>query len=329
MSSFLGQLRDGLGRCGIRGERLLVGVSGGADSVALLRGLIELSAEYSLELQPAHLNHGLRGRASDADTEFVKQLSDRFQLPCEIGRVSDEKLSADQSGLEESARLLRHQFLAEAAAKLQCAKIVLAHTLDDQIETVLHHVLRGTGIAGLRGIPAVRNSSAGIPIARPLLAICRATIEDYLRECGQPFRIDVSNCDTSLTRNRLRHVVLPLLREQINPQVDLALSRLAEQSAEVEEALKFVARRLVERAVKDRQIDSCRIDCREFIGQPRHLVRETFREVWLMQNWPLQAMTFEHFNRLADLLESRGTCVFPGQIEVRFHTENLLVLRKQ
>ena len=328
MHRYLEELREGLHRCQVGDERLLVAVSGGADSVALLRGLVAVSPEFSLELCVAHLNHRLRGADSDADAGWVGELCASLNLPHELGSLSTSELPADASGLEENARTLRYRFFDEVAAKYQCDKIALAHTADDQVETVLHHLLRGTGMAGLRGMSAVRQTTSGRHIVRPILAVRRTLLESYLVESGQSFRTDATNTDSAMTRNRLRHVVLPLLREQINPQVDAAISRLAEQAAEIDDFLSQAAVRLLDRTLKDQQPDGCHLDVSELANEPKHLVRQLFRELWKQQQWPLQAMGYEQWNRLFELLTTRETITLPNRIEARFHSDKLLVLRR-
>ena len=303
-------------------------MSGGADSVALLLGLLEVASEFSRELCVAHLNHRLRGTESDNDANWVGDLAASLGLRCEVGVVSLDDLSADAGGLEENARRLRYRFLDEAAANFGCPTIALAHTADDQAETVLHRLFRGTGISGLRGMLAVRTSVRGYRVARPILAIRRTLVEDYLKERGQPFRTDATNSDTMMTRNRLRHVILPMLREQINPQVDSAICRLAEQASELDDFLTHHVGQLLARSLKDSQPDACRMDIRELVEQSRHVVRELFREVWHRQHWPLQAMGFEQWNRLVEILSTRETITLPNRIEPRFHSEWLLVLRQ-
>ena len=328
MHRFLDELRVGLQHCDVSGQAVLVAVSGGADSVALLRGLIDVASDFCLDLSVAHLNHRLRGFDSDADSIWVQQLATSFHLQCEVGEVSENALSAGTGGIEENARTLRHRFLDEAALKLGCRTIALAHTSDDQAETVLHRLFRGTGITGLRGMSNVRQSALGNRLVRPMLNIRKACLEEYLQSCGQSFRTDVTNRDTAMTRNRLRHVILPMLRDQINPQVDTAICRLAEQAAEIDEFVRQSVDQLLVRTLKDSQPDVCRLDVKELAGQSRHLVRELFHEVWLRQKWPLQAMGFEQWNRLFDTLKTRETITLPNRIEARYHTESLLVLRR-
>ena len=328
MHVFCEQLLKGFQRCSIDEKRLLVATSGGADSVALLRGLVEIAPSLSLELTVAHLNHRLRGLESDADAEWVGQLAETLNLPVEIGVLTDQNLSPDSSGVEETARGTRYQFLDEAAAKFGCSTIVLAHTADDQTETVLHHLFRGTGLAGLCGIPAVRQLNSGRRLVRPMLGIRRSLVEEYLSDRGQSFRVDSTNSDTKMTRNRLRHVVLPMLREQINPQVDAAINRLVEQAVEIDQFLSQTAANLLDTALKNAEHDVCHLDIRPLAESSRHLVREMFCELWQRQGWPRQAMGFDQWNRLVTMLQSRATITLPGRIEARFQAANLLVLRR-
>lgn len=328
MHPFLTELRKGLDRLNVRGQSILVAVSGGADSVALLLGLRELSSEFALSLRIAHLNHRLRGPDCDNDADWVKRLADRLNVPVEIGAVAPESFATSGLGMEETARNLRYRFLDDAARDGGCRSVALAHTADDQSETVLHHLFRGTGIAGLRGIPSVRAISTECQIIRPMLSIRRSVVEDFLRERGQEFRTDQTNFDTSITRNKLRHVVLPMLREEMNPQLDAALSRVAEQAREIEEILVGQAEQLLRDCLKNREPDVCHVDVSGLRDVSPYLVREMFRRLWTLQAWPQQAMSFEHWSRLAGLLRTRNPVTFPAGIDARFSDENLLVLRR-
>ena len=324
-TDFLTALRQGLDRCHVREAGVLIGVSGGADSVALLRGLFELRTEFSLSLHVAHLNHKLRGAASDADAAWVQQLAMSLPLPVEIGVVTSD-LTQERGGIEEAARDARHRFLNETSARLEFNTIALAHTADDQVETVLHHLFRGTGLSGLRGIPAERPLPDDIRLVRPMLSIRRELVEAYLRELGQDFRTDATNTDTSLTRNWLRHELLPQLRSHFGEKVDRSLSRLSEQAAEIETTLTTLAARLLDASLLDAQPRTVRLNTRPFANEPRHLVREAFVQLWQRQAWPRQAMGHAHWNRLADLTTALGTVSLPGEIEASHRTSGLLVI---
>jgi tRNA(Ile)-lysidine synthase len=325
---FLAALRLGLHRCELKTVRVLIGVSGGADSVALFLGLCELRNEFALSLHVAHLNHHLRGAASDADAAWVETLCrSHLQIPVEIG---DVQLVVAQGavGLEEAARNARHRFLDEAAVRHDCDVIVTAHSADDQVETVLHHIFRGTGIAGLRGIPSERQTASGRRLVRPMLAIRRELIERYLAEIGQDFRTDGTNTDTSLTRNWLRHELLPQLRSHFGSRIDSSLTRLASQATEIESTLTILADRLLAVAVLDSQPETVRLDVRPLVGQPRHLVREAFRLLWQRQQWPCQSMGFAEWDRVAEVAMVGASANLPGGILARKTQPNLLVLSR-
>jgi tRNA(Ile)-lysidine synthase len=331
LSRYLSELHQGLQRCELRGTRLLLAISGGADSVALLRGALKFQREFGLSLQVAHLNHQLRGADSDADADWVEALchEHQVQVVMGVGRVIGGGVPGGSgTGIEEAARVCRHDFLERTAVETGSDVIVTAHTADDQSETVLHHLFRGTGLAGLRGIPWVRSTPAGIRLARPMLAIRRETLEEYLVELRQNYRTDWTNADTALTRNWLRHKLLPDLRERFGPAVDAAISRLAEQASVVEQTLVVLANRLLNEALLDLQADAVRIDSRKLADQPIHLVREVFRAVWQRQQWPRQGMGFSEWNRVAEVALLGGDIHLPGSIRARQHPQGLLILEK-
>lgn len=322
---FLNELRRGLDRCQVADSRILVGVSGGADSVALLLGLVQLSDDYGFSVNVGHLNHQLRGLASDEDANWVRDLCLRLKTPIKIG-LSDN-LPRDRS-VEEAARNARHEFLDRAALSFDCGVIATAHTADDQAETVLHHIFRGTGLSGVRGIPETRLTQSGRRLVRPMLSIRRQMIERYLAELGHGFRTDSTNADTSLTRNWLRHKLLPCLRDQFGPQVDVALNRLAEQASDLEQTLNVLAERLLDHALLDCQSRSARLNTHVLADQPVHLVREAFRMLWQRQDWPRQSMGFAEWNRIADLALNTGNINLPGRIRARHQPPGLLLIEK-
>ncbi|MFQ5601277.1 MAG: tRNA lysidine(34) synthetase TilS [Candidatus Krumholzibacteriia bacterium] len=189
------------------GTPILVGVSGGSDSVALLRLLVEIAPKHRLHLQVAHFDHRLRPGSAD-DARFVRKLALDLGL-----EPHTEAWSQPEPG-EDAARRARHAFLERTARRLGCPVIALGHQIEDQIETVLMRLGRGTGLRGLLGIPW-RRSTAGADIVRPLLECRRATLADYLESIHQAWREDPSNEDRALQRNRLRHEVLPVLEEAL------------------------------------------------------------------------------------------------------------------
>ena len=219
------------------GVRLAVGLSGGADSVALLRALAERSAELGLVLHVAHLHHGLRGAEADADRDFCRGLAQSLNLPFYEERVDtaaaaqpDPATGKPAETIEEAARRLRYQWFRQLMAKTPLDAVATAHTRDDQAETVLAKFLRGAWTEGLSGIhPAIHFPEGRL--LRPLLATTRPEIEAYLGALGQTWREDSSNRHLTFTRNRIRHELLPLL-ETWNPRLRDHLAQMAELARE-------------------------------------------------------------------------------------------------
>jgi tRNA(Ile)-lysidine synthase len=303
---------------GMTGVRLLVAVSGGADSVALLHGLECVRQELALDLVVGHFNHRFRGAESELDAAWVQGLAERLGLVCEVGAAEPARGSGSTSAIpEEAARLARYQYLEEVARRRGCVVICTGHTADDQVETILHHLLRGTGIVGLRGMPAVRELSENVVLFRPLLRLRRTDLEPFLRELGQDYRTDESNANQEMTRNWLRHRALPLLRERF-PQMDDAVLRLAHQAGEVTVMTDELASRLLAQALVDDGPEAARLNAAVLSGQPRHLVREMFVKLWERRGWPRGEMTYDRWNELADLAATEsGTRMFPGAISAR------------
>lgn len=326
----LPQLEVGLHLCHAVGANVLVGVSGGADSVALLRGLLSLRETHKLTVRAAHLNHQLRGTDSDADADWVRGLCERLQVPCDIETARVREL-AEQSrrGIEETAREARYDFLRAAAARHGCDVVAVAHTADDQAETVLHHILRGTGLTGLRGMEWSRSLGDSTRLIRPMLSIWRTDIEQFLAEISQDFRQDVTNEDVSLTRNRLRQDLLPRLERDFNPRVREHLCQLAEQAAVCDEALQIAAESLLNAALLDQSEHVVRLRRDTLAAVGRLLVREVFVRLWQRIGWSRQSMTFSHWDRLANFVQSDQPAAvdLPGPISVR-RRANMIVLQR-
>lgn len=218
------------------GNRVLVAVSGGADSVALLRVLLELRSDLGIVLAVAHFNHRLRGEQSNADQHFVAELARQHQVEFFAGEgdVRDHA-AGEKLGIEAAGRKLRYRWLALTAANQKYDVVATAHTRDDQVETVLLKFLRGAGTKGVAGIyPEMLAGESHIRFVRPLLEISRAQIESYLSGIGQPWREDESNLDRRFYRNRVRHELLPLLEREYNPNLRQVLWEAAEISREEE-----------------------------------------------------------------------------------------------
>ena len=299
-------------------RKILVAVSGGADSMALLRGLMQLRGDFQLALHVGHLDHQLRGAASREDADWLDRVCQKLDVPLTIGRT-DVALLAQQTGkgIEETAREARYGFLKKTALDADCRVITLAHTADDQAETILHHILRGTGLSGLRGIPRERELDSGIRLLRPLLDVERSTVLDYLSQIGQDFREDKSNRDETFTRNRIRRRLLPLLADEYNLQIRQALLRLGRQAGEAQEAFDALANGLLDRALESSSANECRLKWQPFQGVPRHLIREALALLWRRQDWPRQKMGFDQWDELAGLILDGGAATLPAGIDAR------------
>jgi len=229
------------------GDRVGVAVSGGADSVALLRLLLELRGKLGIVLSLVHFNHKLRGKASDTDEKFVAQLAARHGLELHSASVEvAKKAKKERANIEDAARRARYDYFRALTESGVCKRIAVAHTADDQAETVLAHLLRGTGLAGLGGIHPV----AG-PIIRPLLRVRRSELRHFLRARKQTWREDATNRDTKKMRARIRKKLLPLLEKQFQPAIVEHLATLADLAREDEAFLNALVEECVRAAVQE------------------------------------------------------------------------------
>jgi tRNA(Ile)-lysidine synthase len=315
---------------------VLTAVSGGPDSVALLRALVAIRRPGSGRLIVAHFNHGLRGEESDEDERFVRRLSVELRLPCDISRAGSAGQPACTPS-EDSARRARYAYLCEAAARHGARFVATGHTADDQAETVLHRLVRGTGVGGLAGIRRHRELMHGVSLIRPMLAVRRSQVLEYLSALGQDYRRDSSNLALQFTRNRLRHDLIPRLESDYNTQLVPAIGRLAALADEVQEWLDQQVNQLLPTCVELGGISengtgsglrapaacpACdvTVDCRVLQTIRPLLVRELFVAVWKRREWPRQAMDYAKWDELALLAQTpidaaeRRQQTFPGGV---------------
>ncbi len=225
------------------GDHVLAAVSGGPDSVALLRALVLLSPRYGLRLTTAHLNHGLRGDEADREEAFVRRLSAGMDIPCITEKIDASGLQAGTGrSLEEVCREARYRFLEETARRCGAVRIATGHHQDDQAETVLLNLIRGSGPEGLKGIAPVREPG----IIRPLLGVSRGEILDFLGREGLPYMTDSSNASPAFLRNRIRSRLIPELSAAYNPKIVESLCRTAEILREEDGYLRAEAGRILE-----------------------------------------------------------------------------------
>lgn len=284
---------------------VLVAVSGGPDSVALLRGLDSLKTAGSDHLVVAHFNHRLRGAESDADQAFVAETAARLGVPLEVGYPASGPIRSGRGdGFEAAARRARYQFFTATAAKVGARYVAVAHTADDQAETILHRILRGTGIGGLGGMRRVRPLCEAATLIRPLLSFRRAEVRAYLEDIGQPYQLDATNLDVRRTRNRIRHRLLPELAAEFNPDVTAALLRLGGLAGEVQSVVAGIVEQQIDRRLVESTPSVAYLDMSRWPDEPRYVLRELLMAVWRRQGWPRRPMSFEHWDILAAMAES-------------------------
>jgi len=302
-------------------DRVVVAVSGGPDSVALLDMLDRLRGELGLVLFVVHLDHCLRGKEAREDAEFVEDVARSRGLPFVLG-VEDVAEFARREGcsVEEGAREVRYRFLERVARNLRADKVALGHTRDDQAETVLMRLIRGGGRRGLGGMAPRRGK-----FVRPLLQISRREILDYLREGGLPFKEDSTNRDLSFLRNRVRHILLPLLEKRFNPGISEVLSKEAEVWRAEDEYLETLAERAFEDILRDRGEKRIVLDIggllRYHIAIRRRVARLAYREV--TGDLP----DFEATERLLRAAEEGGWVDLPGGVRAQ-RAGGVLALRR-
>lgn len=258
-----------------QGEKLVVGVSGGADSVCLLHVLAGIREEFSLGLHIAHLNHQLRGEASEADAGYVLALARSMGIPATVARRDVTAYKTEHRlSLEEAAREVRYTFLSEVAGSVGASHAAVGHTRDDNVETILLHLIRGTGTRGLRGLQAssqLHYSGRKLTVIRPLLEVSRKETAEYCEQRHLSPRLDASNLSLSPQRNRIRHQLLPMLRSY-NPRITEALLRTASIAAE---DLDFINTEIARRwdTVASERENAVALDRKAFLELPPALKR--------------------------------------------------------
>jgi len=325
---------------------VVVAVSGGADSVALLRALQAVGKPLTV----AHINHQLRGAESDGDEAFVRELCASLDVPCRVTTANVAALAGGEN-LEATARRVRYDFFAEIASEVRAPWIATGHTADDQAETILHRIIRGTGVQGLRGIADIRRQETGNrrqetgsnaqseslltpdscllspeltpdscllspTLLRPLLSITRADVLAYLASIHQPFREDATNADPRFTRNRIRHELIPLLKT-FNPDVVSALAHLAEHASDAHDIIALVAANVLATAERARAGNTVILDVAA-LGSSRAVIRAVLRRIWEREGWPQSEMDFRAWDRAVEIACGTASAAdFPGGISMR------------
>jgi len=271
--------------------------------MALLRGTLDLWPDAARQMGVAHVEHGLRGEQGHRDAEWVQRAAESQAVPFIGLQVDVKALQAERQGtIEETARRARYEQLSATALERNYAFVVTAHQRDDQIETILYNILRGTGLRGLQGMPAVRPLHDGPSLVRPMLDIQRSAVTAWLSERNIEWRTDESNESPKFTRNRLRNDLLPHLRQHYNPQLDSVLTRMSQQISEAVQCMDELAEQALGSAVLEQQPSCCRLDCSKLCEWPVAIIRHAFTLLWIRQSWPRKRMTFDHWQLLASVV---------------------------
>ena len=305
------------------GDAVLVAVSGGPDSVALLHLLCELRNELELRLEVAHLQHGIRGEAAHGDAQFVAESAKKFKLPFHFKEVNIPQLRsrAGKGNLEAMAREERYRFFAEVAQERGLTKIATAHTEDDQAETMLMWFLRGAGRKGLAGMSPIQRlgeardiGAQDILLIRPLLEVSKAEIIEYLHQKHLSYRLDRTNQDTNFLRNWIRLDLIPQLKERIDPQLPSRLARAAELLRDEEELLDSLARAELDRIRSAKELN------RELFLKRGTAMRRRILRLWIEETrGQLRGVDFAHVEELLKLIERaapQGRLAIPGGWEL-------------
>ena len=313
------------------GDRVLVAVSGGPDSVALLYILHDLSDELNFNLEVAHLQHGIRGEEAKEDARFVVALAEKLSLPFHLKEIKLPQMKADagKGNLEALGRAERYRFFADVARERNIDKIATAHTLDDQAETVLMWFLRGAGSAGLGGMAPLQQIVAdrdSLTVIRPLLEASKAEILDYLKKRHLDYRLDHTNQDSALLRNWLRLDLLPMIQQRLDAR---APSRLAQQAEIFRDEDAFLGG--LARAGYGAMLQGGCLDRRALLNAAKAVQRRILR-LWIEQTrGHLRGLGFVHIEdmlRLIDHGPSQGCVSIPGGWEMAREYETLKLLRR-
>jgi tRNA(Ile)-lysidine synthase len=311
-----------------RSDSVLVAVSGGPDSVVLAHVLYSLAAEYSLRMAIAHLNHSLRGQESDRDAEFVSAYARQLDVPIYSEKKDVRAFQRSRRiSLEEAARKLRYEFLDTVAAGRGYNKIALGHHSDDNAELILMNLLRGSGPQGLSGISPVREGK----IVRPLIHLNRSHILDYIAGNKLQFVVDTSNNDLSYRRNKIRHHLIPELKESYNPRISETLNRLGDIMRVEEQWIEGALEPVFKQCVSVITSDQIRLNISRLGRQSPAAKRRLIRKAILSVKKDLRRVTLLHVDAVLALIEKgpvSGGLNLPGGIRAKRKADELTIARE-
>ncbi|MBU1852977.1 MAG: tRNA lysidine(34) synthetase TilS, partial [Candidatus Omnitrophica bacterium] len=310
-----------------RQDRILLGLSGGPDSIVLLHVLVALKKDYMLDIQVAHLDHKFRGDQSRKDREFCEEIARGLNLDIVYDEIDVPKIVKERGiSSEEAAREVRYDFFKKVAGCKKIKKIAVAHTKDDQAETVLMRMIRGSGSLGLGGMRPVKDMQ-GFTIIRPLIETSRAEVEGFIKEFDLESRHDSTNDKFMFTRNRVRHELIPYLAENFNPNIKEVLANMAENFREENEFLeKFTKRKF--KSMSRRRHSEIAIDIKKFRKQPEAIRKRILRTGLLVLKGNLRRLTYNHWKEMDELIGKRphnSIVDLPGGVNI-IKNKNTVVL---
>jgi tRNA(Ile)-lysidine synthase len=310
------------------GDSVLVGVSGGPDSIALLQALVELSKTCPMRLGVAHLNHGLRGEESDSDEAFVLSSANALGLPCYIEKKSIfHDHSSKRISIEEAGREARYAFFNQVADREGFDKIAVGHHADDTAEIILINLIRGSGPSGLKGIPSVRGK-----IIRPLIGVSRELILSYLKYNQIKYRIDSSNADQRFVRNKIRHQLLPILKSQYNPNISVALNRLGHLLSTEEEWLSQYIDQALEQCTHSKELHCIVLYIEKLQKLHLSIQRRVIRRSICHVKCDLRRISFAHVDAVMDLFKHDSKDLqldLPDRIRIRTQKGLVLITKEK
>ncbi|MFH1996509.1 MAG: tRNA lysidine(34) synthetase TilS [Candidatus Omnitrophota bacterium] len=286
------------------GDKVLVGISGGPDSVFLLYSLRRLQRKLNFKLSACHLDHGIRGSSSRADARFTAKLCDAMGIPVAQKKAKGIAGKRSKLSLEERARKARYEFFEYAAGKTRANVVATGHNLDDQAETVLMRIIQGASAKGASGIPPVR-TMGGFRIVRPLIELEKKHITSCLRKERIAYRVDESNYSTKYLRNSVRRKIIPYL-QKYNPRLKRALFNFAQHIREDRDSIESIKNGVLKRLVskKGRFIE---VPVKEILRQPPSIQREIVRDALERAGGRIKALTYRHWKEAECLIKKKNT----------------------
>lgn len=311
------------------GDRVIAGVSGGADSVCLFLVLLELREKIGFDLIAVHVHHGLRGEAADQDQRFVEALCEQHRIPLEIFRVNLESIAKKRKqSLEEAGRMVRREAFDSVCKKYGGNKIALAHHQNDNAETLLWNLSRGTGLDGLGGIRPVNGK-----FIRPLLCMNRKEIEEYLAKRKQSYCIDETNAGTDYTRNKLRHLVLPILEEQVNSAAVRHMNETMEQIWELQEYMQEQVEAAYQECVQEHFEKACwiQIQQKSFETFPELIKKMVIRKGMEQVGGKKRDLSHKHIDVMMELMNKQvgRTLDLPYEMHAKRNYEGIRLEKRR